>query len=276
VARRVRDADCLDETLAARDHGGATPSAKREVRRQWIRAAKGDRRLSDLQLILEVFERAAAEGRAMPLRGPGLPISGGRVARALWDTARLSGSLNVFRRRARAGRRRSCRGDSGAAAARAPRALAETMIDAARRRWPRASGAHAFAYRTGRRVGGDAAAVSGPCSSASSLISRALGVAGFLALKNGVPVSYGGGWEPSRSISPSTFRIAVRARSRRTWRPSFCARRFIFGMRTVVIAAPNSHEHRGAALWPFYFYHRFGFCPRDLWRRTHARSRSGL
>src|SRR4029434_6388406 len=59
--------------------------------RQWIRVAKGDRRLSDLQLILELFERArlAAETRDWLFESLSLPI--------LWRPGTAGGSRTLAR-----------------------------------------------------------------------------------------------------------------------------------------------------------------------------------
>jgi hypothetical protein len=89
----------------------------------------------------------------------------------------------------------------------------------------------------------------------------------FLALKNGVPVGYGGGWflfgslDWAMNIFPS-FRQGESA---------FLATqvlrvyRRVFGMRTVVIDRYQlGHENPEAlASGAFYFYHRLGFRPRD-------------
>jgi hypothetical protein len=93
------------------------------------------------------------------------------------------------------------------------------------------------------------------------------GYYGFLALKNGVPVSYGGGWELFGALD---FAINIFASFRQGESPYLAtqllrAYRFIFGMRTVVIDRYQLGHESTEALrsGSFYFYHRLGFRPRD-------------
>lgn len=89
----------------------------------------------------------------------------------------------------------------------------------------------------------------------------------FLALKNGVPVSYGGGWELFGALD---FAINVFPSFRQGESPYLAtqllrAYRWVFGMRTVVIDRYQLGHESTEALrsGSFYFYHRLGFRPRD-------------
>ena len=272
------DADRLDETLSllATTAEGDAFSEGGMGWRQWIRVAKGDRRLSDLQLILEVFERARLpeETRDWLFESLGLPI--------LWRTrgaggsrtlARIPGGTTFFHAGALE------RADVDLVEAireplplrRAPRALAETMIDAARLAMAtRQRELHAFGYPNPDDV------LVGDAGRGLRLVFIGIepdfrlpleGYYGFLALKNGVPVSYGGGWELFGALD---FAINIFASFRQGESPYLAtqllrAYRFIFGMRTVVIDRYQLGHESTEALrsGSFYFYHRLGFRPRD-------------
>ena len=133
------DTDRLDETLSllATPAEGDAFSEGGMGWRPWIRVAKGDRRLSDLQVILEVFERARLprDARDWLFESLGLPI--------LWRPRRAGGSRTLARVAAGAPFYQTGaleRGDVDLVTAircplplrRAPRPLAESMIEAAR------------------------------------------------------------------------------------------------------------------------------------------------
>src|SRR6266480_6237564 len=90
---RFEDTERLDETLSllATTAEGDAFSEGGMGWREWIRVAKGGRRLSDLQLILELFERARlpAETRDWLFESLGLPI--------LWRTRGVGGSRTLAR-----------------------------------------------------------------------------------------------------------------------------------------------------------------------------------
>src|SRR4030095_16149395 len=93
------------------------------------------------------------------------------------------------------------------------------------------------------------------------------GYYGFLALKNGVPVSYGGGWELFGTLD---FAINIFPSFRQGESPYLAtqllrAYRGIFGMRTVVIDRYQLGHESAEALrsGSLSFYHRLGFRPRD-------------
>src|SRR3990170_4555868 len=93
------------------------------------------------------------------------------------------------------------------------------------------------------------------------------GYYGFLALKNGVPVAYGGGWELFGTLD---FAINIFA-SFRQGESAYLATqllrvyRRIFRMRTIVVDRYQLGHESAEALQSgsFYFYHRLGFRPRD-------------
>jgi hypothetical protein len=272
------DADRLDETLSllATTAEGDAFSEGGMGWRQWIRVAKGDRRLSDLQLILEVFERARLpeETRDWLFESLGLPI--------LWRTRGAGSSRTLARIPAgatffHAGALERADVDLVQAIReplplrRAPRALAETMIDAARLAMAtRQRELHAFGYPNPDDV------LVADAGRGLRLVFIGIepdfrlpleGYYGFLALKNGVPVSYGGGWELFGALD---FAINIFASFRQGESPYLAtqllrAYRFIFGMRTVVIDRYQLGHESTEALrsGSFYFYHRLGFRPRD-------------
>src|SRR6266852_1998761 len=200
------DEDRLDETLSllATTAEGDAFSEGGIGWRQWIRVAKGDRRLTDLQLILEVFERARLpeETRDWLFESLGLPV--------LWRPQGAGGSRTL----ARASSGRTFFHGEGLERSnvdlvealrrplplvRAPRPLAEVMIEAARVAMAtRQRELHAFSYPNADDV------LVADAGRGLGLVFIGIqpdfrlpleGYYGFLALKNGVPVSYGGGWE---------------------------------------------------------------------------------
>ncbi len=272
------DTDRLDETLSllATTAEGDAFSEGGMGWRQWIRVAKGDRRLTDLQLILEVFERARLpqEARDWLFESLGLPIlwrpRGAGGSRTL---ARISAGSTFFHESPLE------RGDVDLVEAlrpplhlrRARRPLAETLIDAARLAMAtRQRELHAFAYPNPDDVF--------VADAGRGLRLAFIGIEpdfrlplegyyGFLALKNGVPMGYGGGWELFGTLD---FAINIFASFRQGESPYLAtqllrAYRWIFGMRTVVIDRYQLGHESTEALrsGSFYFYHRLGFRPRD-------------
>jgi hypothetical protein len=272
------DTDRLDETLSllATTAEGDAFSEGGIGWRQWIRVAKGDRRLSDLQVILEVFERVRlpADTRDWLFESVGLPI--------LWRPRGAGGSRTFARVAAGSTFFQTSpleRGDVDLAEAirrplplrRAPRPLAESMIEAARLAMAtRQRELHAFAYPNPDDV------LVGDAGRGLRLVFIGIepdfrlpleGYYGFLALKNGVPVSYGGGWELFGALD---FAINIFPSFRQGESPYLAtqllrAYRWIFGMRTVVIDRYQLGHESTEALrsGSFYFYHRLGFRPRD-------------
>jgi hypothetical protein len=275
---RFTDADRLDETLsllATAAEGDAFSEGGIGWRR-WVRVAKGGRRLTDLQLLLEVFSSAAlpAETRDWLFENLALPI--------VWRP-RGPGASRTLARRASprpffhpAGLERDA-GDLVAAltaplprVTKAPRALAEALIDQARVAMAtRQRELHAFSYPN-------------PDDVLLADVDRGLRLAfigiepdfrlplegyyAFLALKNGVPVSYGGGWElfGTLDFAVNVFPSFRQGESAYLATQLLRAYRRIFGMRTVVIDRYQLGHESAEALrsGSFYFYHRLGFRPR--------------
>src|SRR5213594_4396386 len=275
---RFAEADRLDETLSllATPAEGDAFSEGGIGWRQWVRVAKGGRRLTDLQLILEVFERTRLpeETRDWLFESLALPIlwrpSGAGGSRTL---ARTSSGATYFHEGALE------RGDvdlvealrRALPVARAPRRLAEAMIDAARLAMAtRQRELHAFAYPNPDDV------LIADAGRGLKLVFIGIapdfrlpleGYYGFLALKNGVPVSYGGGWElfGTLDFAVNIFASFRQGESAYLATQLLRAYRRIFGMRTVVVDRYQLGHESTEALrsGSFYFYHRLGFRPRD-------------
>src|SRR5437016_5020194 len=276
---RFEEVDRLDETLsllASPAEGDAFSEGGMGWRR-WLRVAKGGRRMTDLALLLELFERARLptetrdwlwENLRLPIlwtpRGPGASRTLARLppARVFFHadglrrpaaplTRALAGPLPVLRP--------------------APRALAETLIDAARVAMAtRQRELHAFAYPNPD----DVLVMDGDRGLRLAFFGIAPGFRlplesyyAFLALKNGVPVSYGAGWELFGTLD---FAINIFASFRQGESALLATEilrgyRRIFGMRTIVVDRYQLGHESTEALrsGSFYFYHRLGFRPRD-------------
>ncbi len=273
------DADRLDETLsllATTAEGDAFSEGGMGWRR-WLRVAKGGRRLTDLQLIVALFERCGLpeETRDWLFESLALPILWRpRGAGASRTSARLPPARVFFHE---AGLQRGAVSLTEALARplpelrRAPRPLAEALIDAARVAMAtRQRELHAFTYPNPD----DVLLV----DAGRGLVLAFIGIRpgfrlplegyyAFLALKNGVPVSYGGGWELFGTLD---FAVNVFASFRQGESAYLAvqllrAYRRIFGMRTVVVDRYQLGHESTEALrsGSFYFYHRLGFRPRD-------------
>jgi hypothetical protein len=272
------DEDRLDETLSllATTAEGDAFSEGGMGWRQWIHVAKGGRRISDLQLLLEVFERARLpeEARDWLFESVSLPI--------LWRPHGAGGSRTLARIESDRTFFHEDGLERGAVdlvqalgrplpLTRAPRRLAEAMIEAARVAMAtRQRELHAFSYPNADDV------LIGDAGRGLRLVFIGIqpdfrlpleGYYGFLALKNGVPVSYGGGWELFGTLD---FAINIFP-SFRQGESAYLATqllrgyRWIFEMRTVVIDRYQLGHESTEALrsGSFYFYHRLGFRPRD-------------
>jgi len=275
---RFEDEDRLDETLsllATAAEGDAFSEGGMGWRR-WLRVAKGGRRLSDLAVVLELFERTGLpeetrdwlfESVALPIlwrpRGPG-------ASRTL---ARLPCRRVFFHH---GGLDRSA-GDLVAALrrppplVRAPRDRAEAMIEAARVAMAtRQRELHAFSYPNPDDV------LVVDAGRGLTLVFIGIeadfrlpleGYYGFLALKNGVPVSYGGGWAlfGALDFAVNIFASFRQGESAYLATQLLRAYRRIFNMRTIVVDRYQLGHESTEALrsGSFYFYHRLGFRPRD-------------
>ena len=275
---RFDDEDRLDETLsllATAAEGDAFSEGGMGWRR-WLRVAKGGRRLSDLAVVLELFERTGLpqetrdwlfESVALPIlwrpRGPG-------ASRTL---ARLPCRRVFFHH---GGLDRSA-GDLVAALrrppplVRAPRDRAEALIEAARVAMAtRQRELHAFSHPNPDDV------LVVDAGRGLTLVFIGIepdfrlpleGYYGFLALKNGVPVSYGGGWElfGTLDFAVNIFASFRQGESAYLATQLLRAYRRIFNMRTIVVDRYQLGHESTEALrsGSFYFYHRLGFRPRD-------------
>src|SRR5216684_5833337 len=276
---RFEDTERLDETLsllAAAAEGDAFSDGGMGWR-AWLRVAKGGRRMTDLQLLVELFERTGLpegtrdwlfESLALPVlwrpRGVGASRT---LARVL--PLRLFFHADGLERRvaplveALAGPLPSLRP--------APRALAESLIDAARVAMAtRQRELHAFSHPNPDDVllaDGDRGVRLAFIGIQPGFRLPLEGYYAFLALKNGIPVAYGGGWELFGTL---VFAVNVFA-SFRQGESAFLATqllrayRQIFGMRTIVVDRYQLGHESTEALrsGSFYFYHRLGFRPRD-------------
>jgi len=277
--RRFDEADRLDETLSllASPAEGDAFSEGGMGWRQWLRVAKGGRRMTDLQLLLELFGRTGlpAETRDWLYENLALPVlwtpRGAGASRTL---ARIP-PARVFFHEDGLERRGASLAEALAgplpSVRRAPRALALALIEAARVAMAtRQRELHAFSHPN-------------PDDVLLAEVGRGVRIAlfgiqpgfrlplegyyAFLALKNGVPVAYGGGWELFGTLD---FAINIFA-SFRQGESAFLAiqllraYRRIFGMRTVVVDRYQLGHESTEALrsGSFYFYHRLGFRPRD-------------
>ncbi|MEK7700554.1 MAG: hypothetical protein AAB418_00980 [candidate division NC10 bacterium] len=276
---RFDEADRLDETLSllASPAEGDAFSEGGIGWRQWLRVAKGGRRMTDLQLLLELFARPGLpeETRDWLYENLALPIQWTpRGAGASRTLARIPPEGVFFHED---GLERRGPDPAQALAAplpslwRVPAPLARSLVDAARVAMAtRQRELHAFSHPN-------------PDDVLLAHVGRGVRIAlfgiqpgfrlplegyyAFLALKNGVPVSYGGGWELFGTLD---FAINIFA-SFRQGESAFLATqllrvyRRIFGMRTVVVDRYQLGHESTEALrsGSFYFYHRLGFRPRD-------------
>jgi len=275
---RFDDADRLDETLSllATAAEGDAFSEGGMGWRQWLRVAKGGRRLSDLAVVLELFARTGLpeETRDWLFESVALPI--------LWRPRGPGASRTLARLPCRqvsfhpVGLDRSA-GDLVEALRRPPplvrahRDRAEALIEAARVAMAtRQRELHAFSHPNPD----DVLLV----DAGRGLTLVFIGIApdfrlplegyyGFLVLKNGVPVSYGGGWElfGTLDFAVNIFASFRQGESAYLATQLLRAYRRIFNMKTVVVDRYQLGHESTEALrsGSFYFYHRLGFRPRD-------------
>lgn len=243
--------------------------------REWLRVAKGGRRLTALQLLLELVEQAglSEETRDWLFESLELPIqwrlrgASRTLAKLPWprpflhrDGVRRAG-FSFVREVERA--LPSIR--------RAPRALAESLIESARAALAtRLRELHAFSHPNA-----DDVLVAEPGRGLRiALIGLSPkyrlpleGYYAFYVLKNGVPVSYGGGWElfGTLELGLNIFESFRQGESAYIFSQVLRVYRQALAMRTVVVdpyqlGRDNPEALRSGA---FYFYHRLGFRPRD-------------
>ncbi len=243
--------------------------------RRWLNEAKGGRRLTDLQLLLELVEQASLgeELRAWLFESLELPITW-RLKQASRTRAKLPWSRPFFQRDGvvRTGFsfvREVTR--QLPAIRRAPRALADSVIESARAALAtRLRELHAFSHPNRDDVlvadpgGGLRIALIGLLPTFRLPIE---GYYAFYVVKNGVPVSYGGGWElfGTLELGLNIFESFRQGESAYLFSQVLRVYRQTLGMRTVVVdpyqlGRDNPEALRSGA---FYFYHRLGFRPRE-------------
>jgi hypothetical protein len=274
VADEAPIAEALDllVTPAERDafsEGGITV-------RQWVAIARAGRPLTDLQVLIEAFDRAALEPelRDWLYESLALPIRArldGRSSRtfAKGSAGRLRFQRAPLRRSGIRLAREATRPLTGWR--RASPALARDLVEIARIAMAtRSRELHAFSYPNpddvivgdlGRGLQGSLIGL----APASRLPFE--GYYAFLVVRNGVPVAYGGGWclFDTLEFGFNVFESFRQGESAFILGQVLRAYHHVFRMRTVVVdpyqlGAENLEALRSGA---FYFYHRLGFRPRD-------------
>jgi len=251
--------------------------------RRWLHLAKADRKVTDLQILLEIFERATLDETARDWLFESLGLNIG------WELhggpggsrtfARLPSTRTFFHRD---GREAVIRRPNRAqflrevtrplpSLRRAPRALAERLIDAARLAMAtRQRELFAFTHANPEDV-----LVADPGHGLRIVLVGIQpkfrlayeGYYAYFALKNGVPVGYGGGWQlfGTLEVGVNVFESFRRGESAFIVSQVFRAYRQALGMHAVLvdpyqIGHDNPEALRSGA---FYFYHHLGFRPRD-------------
>src|SRR5712691_630786 len=276
---RFEDTERLDETLSllATAAEGDAFSEGGMGWRAWLRVAKGGRRMTDLQLLVELFERTGLpeETRDWLFESLALPVQwrprGVGASRTLARVAPLRPFFHADGLERRVAPLVEALAGSLPSLRPAPRTLAESLIDAARVAMAtRQRELHAFSHPNPDDIllaDGDRGVRLAFIGIQPGFRLPLEGYYGFLALKNGIPVAYGGGWELFGTLD---FAVNVFA-SFRQGESAFLATellrayRQIFGMRTIVVDRYQLGHESTEALrsGSFYFYHRLGFRPRD-------------
>jgi hypothetical protein len=276
---RFADTERLDETLSllATAAEGDALSEGGMGWRAWLRVAKGGRRMTDLQLLVELFERTGLpeETRDWLYESVALPIrwrprgSGGSRTLARVPTSRVFFHADGLVRHVAPLEEALARPLPSVRPA--PRALAEALIDAARVAMAtRQRELHAFSHPNPDDVllvEGDRGLRLAFVGIRPSFRLPLESYYAFLALKNGIPVAYGGGWElfGTLDFAVNVFPSFRQGESTLLAIELLRAYRRIFGMRTIVVDRYQlGHESMEALRsGSFYFYHRLGFRPRD-------------
>jgi hypothetical protein len=280
--KKFHEADRLQESLMLllqrTEHDSASDEGGLGWRR-WLETAKGGRELSDLELLLELFQRADVEEptRDWLFESLALPI-GWRLdgAGASRTFARLAGPRPCFRG-GRALRRPDAAELMGEARRPMPSLrpasppLARRLIEAARLAMAtRLRELFAFSYanpadvRVGDARHGLRIALIGILPASRMPYE---GYYAYLALQNGVPVGYGAAWQlfDTLELAVNVFESFRGGESAAILSQVLRAYHQAFGMKRVVvdpyqIGRDNPEALRSGA---FYFYHRLGFRPRD-------------
>lgn len=275
---KLTDADRLEEALAllmARAEEDALSEGGYGWR-GWLRLAKGGRRMTDVAVLIERLDGSGLppDARDWLFESLGLTIRWRLRGAASRTGARLPWPRPAFQQRALRRRgvpflREVLRPLPGIRAV--PEALARALIESARLALAtRSRELHAFAHPNPEDV-----LVAEPGFGLRIALIGLLpefrlpleGYYAFYVLKNGVPVSYGGGW-----ALYGTLELGLNIfESFRPGESAFVASqvlrvyRRVLGMRTVVVAPYQLGRDNPEALrsGAFYFYRRLGFRPRD-------------
>lgn len=246
--------------------------------RRWLRVARAGRQVTDLHVLLELFERASLDEPTRDwlfeslelyigwrLDGPGASRTFARLPwprpffhRAGRDPALKHPDQRAFRREVLR---------PLPSLHRAPRWLAQSLIEAARLAMAtRQRELFAFSY-----ANPDDVLVADPGRGLRialiGLLPRSRlayeGYYAYFVLKNGVPVGYGGGWQifGAIEVGVNVFESFRRGESAFVVSQVFRAYHQAFGMRVVLvdpyqIGADNPEALRSGA---FYFYRHLGF-----------------
>lgn len=244
--------------------------------RQWLDVARAGRRLTDLQVLVEAFDRAPLEAvfRDWLYESLALPVRFRLDARVARTGAKRAADRPFFQRTVlrRAGidlRREATR--PLASLRRAPPRLAAELIETARVAMAtRSRELHAFSYpnpedvlvaKMGRGLRGVLIGLQPEFRLPFE------GYYAFLAIKNGVPVGYGGGWCLFETLEFGFNIFESFRQGESAWILGQVLRAYhqVFRMRTVVVdpyqlGADNTEALRSGA---FYFYEHLGFHPRS-------------
>ena len=250
--------------------------------RRWLEVARAGRRLTDLQVLVEAFDRAPLDPglRDWLYESLGLPV---RVRLAAPGVSRTMAKRPVERpvfqrvplRRAGVDVVREATRPLPSLRRASP-ALAGELIETARVAMvTRSRELHAFSYPNAEDV------LVGEAGRGLRVVLIGLqpafrlpfeGYYAFLAIRNGVPVSYGGGWCLFETLEFGFNVFESFRQGESAWILGQALRAYhqVFGMRTVVVdpyqlGAGNPEALRSGA---FYFYQHLGFRPRtDAVRR---------
>ena len=274
VADVERVADALDLLVTpsesdAFSEGGFTV-------RQWLDVARAGRRLTDLQVLVEAFDRASLPSglRDWLYESLGLPV---RFRLALPEVSRTLAKRPV----ARPAFQRTALRRHGVdvvreatrplpSLRRAPPALARELIERARTAMvTRSRELHAFSYPNADDVW--VAELGRGAQGALIGLQPEFrlpfeGYYAFLVVKNGVPVGYGGGWCLFETLEFGFNIFESFRQGESAWMLGQVLRAYhqVFRMRTVVVdpyqlGVDNAEALRSGA---FYFYQHLGFEPR--------------
>ena len=250
--------------------------------RRWLEVARAGRRLTDLQVLVEAFDRAPLDPglRDWLFESLGLPV---RIRLAVPGVSRTLAKRAVehpvFQRvpLRRAGVNVVREATRPLSLRRASRELAGELIETARVAMvTRSRELHAFSYPNVQDV------LVGEAGRGLRVVLIGLepafrlpfeGYYAFLAIRNGVPVSYGGGWCLFETLEFGFNVFESFRQGESAWILGQALRAYhqVFGMRTVVVdpyqlGAGNLEALRSGA---FYFYLHLGFRPRtDTVRRV--------